>query len=109
MNEQPNNEQQPQQINIELGEAEAEGIYSNLAIISHSPAEFIIDFTRILPGIAKGKVHARIIMTAQHAKLLMQAMIDNVSRFEQQYGEIVLEQRPGGLFPGFGPGSPKIN
>ncbi len=110
MSDTPNNDQQmPQQINIELGEAEAEGIYSNLAIISHSPAEFVIDFTRILPGIAKGKIHARIIMTPQHAKLFMQAMMDNIGRFEQQYGEIVLEQRPGNLFPGFGPGSPKIN
>ena len=99
---------QQQQINIELGEKEAEGIYSNLAIISHSPAEFSIDFTRILPGIAKGKVHARIIMTPQHAKLLLQAMNDNVMRFEKQYGEIHLD-RPDNIFPGFGPGSPKVN
>lgn len=108
-NNQNQDPQQPQQINIELGEAEAEGIYSNLAIISHSPAEFVFDFTRILPGIAKGKVHARIIMTPQHAKLLMHAMMDNITRFEQSYGEIVLEQKPGNLFHGFGPGSPKVN
>ena len=58
-------QQQPgQQINIELGEKEAEGIYSNLAIITHSPAEFVIDFTRVLPGVPKAKVHARLIMTA---------------------------------------------
>ena len=60
---------QGQQINIELGEKEAEGIYSNLAIITHSPAEFIIDFTRIVPGVPKAKVHARIITTPQHAKI----------------------------------------
>jgi hypothetical protein len=65
-----NNDQNQQQMTIELGEKEAEGIYSNLAIISHSPAEFVIDFTRILPGVPKARVHARIVMTPQHAKLL---------------------------------------
>lgn len=108
MNDKNNENPAPQQINIELGEKEAEGIYSNLAIISHSPAEFIIDFTRILPGIAKGKVHARIIMTPQHTKLLLQALNENVIRYEKQHGEIYLE-RPDGMFPGFGPGSPKVN
>jgi hypothetical protein len=98
-------EQQPegQQINIELGEKEAEGIYSNLAIIAHSPAEFVIDFTRILPGVPKGKVHARIIMTPQHAKLLMNALAENVIKFEDQYGEIKLER------PDFMPGNSKVN
>jgi len=90
-----------------LGEKEAEGIYSNLAIISHSPAEFIIDFTRILPGIPKGKVHARIIMTPQHIKMLAQALIDNIGKYEQQYGEIALE-RQDRIFPGFS-GPPRIN
>jgi hypothetical protein len=72
-----NEEQQvQQQINIEIGEKEAEGIYSNLAIISHSPAEFIIDFTRVLPGIPKSKISARIIMTPQHAKMLLGALKD---------------------------------
>ena len=79
---------QGQQLNVELGEKEAEGIYSNLAIITHSPAEFVIDFTRVLPGVPKAKVHARIIMTAQHAKLLLRAMEDNVKKFEQKFGEI---------------------
>ena len=82
-------QQQPgQQINIELGEKEAEGIYSNLAIITHSPAEFVIDFTRVLPGIPKAKVHARVIMTAQHAKLLLRALEDNIGKFELKFGEI---------------------
>ena len=101
------NEPVHQQINIELGEKEAEGIYSNLAIISHSPAEFIIDFTRILPGIPKGKVHARIIMTPQHAKMFLNAMRDNVGKFEQQYGQIVLDRQEN-IFPGFN-GNPKVN
>ena len=87
------NDQQPQgqQINIELGEKEAEGIYSNLAIITHSAAEFVIDFTRVLPGVPKAKVHARIIMTAQHAKLLMRALEDNVRKFEMKFGEIKIQ------------------
>ena len=100
-------EQQQQQINIELGEKEAEGIYSNLAIISHSPAEFIIDFTRILPGTPKGKVHARIIMTPQHAKFLTQALMDNIAKYEHQYGEIKTD-RQDKIFPGIA-GSPKVN
>ena len=64
----------PQQLNIELGEKEAEGIYSNLAVISHSPAEFVIDFTRMVPGLPKTRVYARIIMTPQHAKSLLNAL-----------------------------------
>ncbi|MFC2131479.1 DUF3467 domain-containing protein [Bacteroidota bacterium] len=97
----------PQQINIELGEKEAEGIYSNLAIISHSGAEFIIDFTRILPGVPKAKVHARIIMTPQHTKMLLNALKDNIAKFEQQFGEITPDKSRG-LFPGFDE-PPKVN
>ena len=85
------NQQQGQQINIELGEKEAEGIYSNLAIITHSPAEFIIDFTRIVPGVPKAKVHARIITTPQHAKMLMKALKDNIDKFESRFGEIAID------------------
>jgi hypothetical protein len=94
-------DQQPpqgQQINIELGEKEAEGIYSNLAIITHSPAEFVIDFTRVLPGVPKAKVLSRIIMTAQHAKLLQHALQDNIAKFELKFGEIKIHgEMPGGL------------
>jgi hypothetical protein len=85
-----NDPNQPQQINIELGEKEAEGIYSNLAIITHSPAEFVIDFTRVLPGIPKAKVHARIVMTPQHTKMLLGAIRDNIDKFEKKFGEIKL-------------------
>ncbi len=77
-----------QQINIELGEKEAEGIYSNLAIITHSPAEFIIDFTRMLPGVPKTRVYARVIMTPQHAKSLLRALDENIKKYEAQFGEI---------------------
>ncbi len=80
--------QQGQQINIELNEKEAEGIYSNLAIITHSPAEFVVDFTRILPGVPKAKVHARIVMTPQHTKLLLNAIKDNIQKYEEKFGEI---------------------
>ncbi len=82
---------QGQQINIELNEKEAEGIYSNLAIITHSPAEFVIDFTRIVPGVPKAKVHARIITTPQHAKMLMKALSDNISKYEARFGEIKVD------------------
>jgi len=82
------NDQPQQQMTIELGEKEAEGIYSNLAIISHSPAEFVVDFTRILPGVPKARVHARIVMTPQHAKLLLHALADNIGKYENQYGEV---------------------
>jgi hypothetical protein len=98
----PNKQPQGQQINIELGEKEAEGIYSNLAIISHSPAEFIIDFTRIVPGVPKAKVHARIITTPQHAKMLMKALKDNIEKFESKFGEIKIDNTPNQMF-GFVP------
>jgi Protein of unknown function (DUF3467) len=98
------NQDQPVNINIELGEKEAEGIYSNLAIISHSPAEFVVDFTRILPGVPKARVHARIVMTPQHSKLLLHALHDNITRYEAQYGEInvdgqLIPSTSGGTFP----------
>jgi hypothetical protein len=80
----------PQQINIELGEKEAEGIYSNFVVISHSPAEFVLDFTRMLPGVPKTKVYARIVMAPQHAKSLSKALVDNIEKYEKQYGEIKL-------------------
>jgi hypothetical protein len=76
------------QINIELGENEAEGIYSNLVLITHSPAEFVIDFTRVLPGKPKAKVYSRIIMAPQHAKSLLRALEDNIAKYEKQFGEI---------------------
>lgn len=84
-------ENNSQQINIELGEKEAEGIYSNLAIITHSPAEFIIDFTRVVPGVPKAKVHSRIITTPQHAKMLLKALQDNIDKFENRFGKINVE------------------
>lgn len=76
------------QINIELPEDISEGIYSNLAIISHSHSEFVVDFIRLVPNVPKAKVKARIILTPQHAKRLMAALADNVKKYESQYGVI---------------------
>ncbi|MEW6702681.1 MAG: DUF3467 domain-containing protein [Bacteroidota bacterium] len=89
-----NNDPQTQQINIELGEKEAEGIYSNLAIITHSPAEFVIDFTRVVPGVPKARVLSRIITTPQHAKMLLRALKDNIDKFESRFGEIKIDAQP---------------
>jgi len=75
---------------IEVDENKGEGIYSNLAMITHSPSEFIIDFARVMPGLPKAKVHARIVMTPQHAKLLLKALEDNIKKFESRFGEIKL-------------------
>jgi ribonuclease BN (tRNA processing enzyme) len=84
-----NNTQQPQnQLNIEISEEIAEGQYANLAIITHSHAEFVIDFANVMPSTPKSKVKSRIIMTPQHAKRFMKAMIENVSRFEDSHGTI---------------------
>ncbi len=78
----------PNQINIELPEDVAEGIYSNLAIISHSNSEFILDFVRMLPNVPKAKVKSRIILTPQHAKRLMRALKENLAKFENQFGSV---------------------
>jgi hypothetical protein len=79
-----------QQINIELTDDTAEGIYSNLVLITHSPAEFIFDFARVLPGKSKAKVYSRIIKAPQHAKSFLLALQDNVRKYEEQHGEIKL-------------------
>jgi hypothetical protein len=71
-----------QRLNVELGEKESEGIYSNLALISHSPSEFIIDFARVMPGVQKTRVYARIVMTPAHAKMLFDALGANIKKFE---------------------------
>ncbi|MCR9014963.1 DUF3467 domain-containing protein [Aquiflexum gelatinilyticum] len=77
-----------QQINVELSEEIAEGIYSNLAMIAHSNSEFVIDFIRLMPGVPKAKVKSRIIMTPDHAKRLLAALKDNISKYEQAFGKI---------------------
>ncbi|MGH1362601.1 MAG: DUF3467 domain-containing protein [Calditrichia bacterium] len=90
-----------QQINVELPPEQAEGIYSNLAIISHSQAEFVVDFTRLLPGVPKAKVYARIILTPQHAKALLHTLDNDIKKFEEQNGEIKLPNQQQGKPFGF--------
>lgn len=86
--------QQQNQLNIELPEEIAEGVYSNLAIISHSPTEFVLDFIRMVPNVPKAKVKARVIVTPEHAKRLLKALADNVKRYEAQFGVITEPDQP---------------
>ncbi len=76
------------QINIELSEELAEGVYSNLAMIAHSNSEFVIDFIRLMPGVPKAKVKARVIITPEHAKRLLVALKDNIRKYEDTFGQI---------------------
>lgn len=98
MENNPNNPN-PNQLNIELTEEIAEGIYSNLAVITHSPSEFALDFIKVMPGVPKAKVKARIILTPQHAKRLMKALKDNISKFEAVHGSIKDTDVPSGALP----------
>ena len=88
--------QQPkqQQINVSLEEKVGQGTYSNFALIAFSPAEFFLDFARLVPGVPKAVVQSRIIMTPAHVKFLLNALKDNVERFEKQFGEIKLHGQP---------------
>ena len=88
--------QNKNQINIELGDDIAQGTYSNLAIITHSSSEFILDFVRIMPGIPKAKVKSRIILTPEHAKRLLAALQDNISKYESVHGPIKKVEGSGG-------------
>ena len=89
------NQNQPQgQINIELDEKTAEGIYSNLAIINHSASEFVVDYVCIMPGTPKAKVKSRVILTPQHAKRLLKALGENIHRFESAHGKIEEGEQP---------------
>ncbi|HPF97151.1 MAG: DUF3467 domain-containing protein [Flavobacteriaceae bacterium] len=89
-----NNQKKQGQINIELDEKTAEGVYSNLAIINHSVSEFVVDFLSIMPGTPKSKVKARIVLTPQHAKRFLKALGENVHRFEKAHGEIKEYDQP---------------
>lgn len=96
-----NENENVQQINIEISEPEAQGIYSNLALITFNLPDFVIDFIKILPGVPKTKVASRIIMSPQHAKLLMYALQNNIQKYEEVYGEIKV-QNFNNPFPNFG-------
>ena len=77
------------QINIELTEEIADGLYSNLAIITHSNSEFVVDFVKVMPGVPKAKVKARIVLTPHHAKKLLRTLNDNILKFEATNGAII--------------------
>lgn len=86
------NPQGQQQLEIELNEEVAEGVYCNFAIITHSNTEFILDIIRILPGIPKARVKSRVILAPEHAKRLMMALGENIARYEETFGEIEINE-----------------
>jgi hypothetical protein len=82
------------QLSIELNEEVAEGVYTNLAIISHSNSEFIMDFVNIMPGIPKAKVKSRVVMSPQNTKRLIHALNENMKKFEQIHGPVKMDNSP---------------
>jgi hypothetical protein len=95
------NKKNQNQINIDLSEEIADGQYSNLSIITHSATEFVVDFVQLMPGVPKGKVKSRIIMTPENAKKLMYAMKENIEKYESVHGKIKNPQ-PMGIPLNFG-------
>ena len=86
------NEQKQQGLQIELTPDKAQGEYANLAIITHSPSEFVLDFARMLPGLQKAQVRSRVILAPEHAKRLLAALQENIMRYEQNFGPIRMPQ-----------------
>ncbi|WP_428654016.1 DUF3467 domain-containing protein [Runella sp.] len=97
-----NKSEPEQQINVEISEEMAEGVYSNLVMIAHSNSEFILDFIRMMPGVPKAKVKARVILTPEHAKRLLAALKDNIRKYEENYGDIRHSDEPDFPFMSFG-------
>ncbi len=106
-NNQDENQSDDNQINIELSEEMAEGTYSNLAVITHSDAEFIFDFVRIMPGVPKGKVKSRVFMTPKHAKKLYKALEENIKKYESAHGKVEEEGGFEGIPMNFGGPTPE--
>ncbi len=79
---------QNQNLDIQIDKDVATGVYSNLAVINHSPSEFVLDFIQMMPGLPKAQVRSRVIITPEHAKRLAKALNDNIHKFEMQFGEI---------------------
>ncbi|MEL6627849.1 MAG: DUF3467 domain-containing protein [Bacteroidota bacterium] len=100
--EDPKKVENRNQLSIELPAEVARGAYSNLAVISHSDAEFVLDFIQVIPGTQKAEVRSRVIMTPQHAKRLLMAMEENVEKYERAHGPINVPQREVNLPPNFG-------
>jgi len=88
-----NQNQNHQQMQIELPADQATGVYSNLAIITHSPSEFVLDFAAMMPGMNKMQVRSRVVMTPEHAKRLLGALQDNVVKYEREFGKIELHNQ----------------
>lgn len=101
------NKKEENKLNIELSEEIADGIYTNLAIITHSNAEFVIDFVRIMPGVPKAKVKARVLLTPQHAKRLLKALEDNINKYESLNGTIKSDEGFEGVPINFGGPTPE--
>lgn len=97
-----NNQENSQQIDIELNDETALGVYSNLAIITHSNTEFILDFVQMMPGLAKGKVRSRVIVSPFHTKRLLMALAENVRKYEENFGEIDAHDKGAGFPLNFG-------
>ena len=93
-----NDNKQPQGLKLDLKPEVAKGSYSNLAIISHSHSEFVIDFATMLPGLVKPEISNRILMTPEHAKRLLNALTDNIGKYESQFGRIELPGSPKATF-----------
>lgn len=85
--------EQKKELQITLSPEVANGTYSNLAIIGHTSSEFIIDFVRVMPGVPKAGVQSRVIMTPEHAKRLLNALRENISGYERQFGEIEIKDK----------------
>ncbi len=90
------NEKNNNQLQIELKEEVAQGTYANLAIITHSSSEFIVDFVRVMPGLPKAGVQSRIVLTPEHAKRLMYALQENVAKYERNFGPIRMPEEMNG-------------
>ena len=75
-------------INIELDESITQGLYSNLVIVNHSPTEFVLDFINVMPGAPKAKVRSRIILTPDHTKKFINALGENLNKYEKSFGKI---------------------
>ena len=84
----PDDSKKQNQINIELNEEVAQGVYSNLAVITHSSSQFVLDFVRVMPGIPKASVKSRIIITPEHAKRLLAALKENIEKYEAIHGPV---------------------
>ena len=85
------NQNPDNQLQIELKEEVAQGTYANLAIITHSSSEFVLDFVRVLPGLPKAGVQSRVILAPEHAKRLQRALEENIAKYELAFGSIRLQ------------------